>query len=53
MSAVRITLWPPRTYIFNRRIHHVWPGVLLILSDLKDWRVWLRDLLFRDPDTLR
>lgn len=50
-------LWPPLLWIKSHRIHHFWPGLVLILAgypragliiivhDLHDWRVWVKDLL--------
>ena len=57
MSPLKITLRPPRTYVFGHRLHHAWAGLVLIvagvgvvLSDIKDRHVWLVDLLVKHPD---
>lgn len=41
---IRVDLRTRRVWIFNRRIHHFWLGVILIASDWRDWRVWVADL---------
>lgn len=45
-APVRIEMVPsPRVYVFGRRLHHGLVGLALLLSDVHDWRVWVRDLL--------
>jgi hypothetical protein len=44
MSFVDIQLHPPQLRVGGRRIHHAWIGVAILLSDYKDWRVWVSDL---------
>ncbi len=44
MSLIVITFRPPRVTVAGHRIHHAWLGVVIVLSDLKDYRVWLSDL---------
>lgn len=42
---IRVRLLPsPRVWILGRRVHHGLLGLVLLLSDVHDWRVWLRDL---------
>jgi len=48
MSFVRFTVRPTRLYIADRRVHHFWVGLLIALSDYRDWRVWVPDLLRTD-----
>lgn len=43
MPLIVVTLRPARVYVAGRRIHHFWAGLLLILSDIRDWRVWWKD----------
>lgn len=40
---LRIELLPPRVYVLNHRIHHGFLGLVLMLHDRHDWRVWLSD----------
>jgi hypothetical protein len=44
MTALRITIHPPRLWILNHRIHHGLLGLLLLIHDHRDWRHWLSDL---------
>lgn len=43
---IRVTLLPPRCYVFGRHIHHGLIGMLLMLHDRRDWRCWLPDLVW-------
>lgn len=49
---VQIAVHPARCTLFGRRVHHGLVGLILLLSDVHDWRVWLRDLLAH-PNTRR
>lgn len=42
---IRVTLLPPRCYLFGRRVHHGAVGLVLLLSDWHDRRRWLADLV--------
>ena len=42
---IRVQLFPPRCWIFGRRIHHGLIGLLLIVHDRHDARVWIRDFV--------
>ena len=46
-APVRITFRPTRCYVFGRRVHHGPVALLWFLTDIKDWRVWVRDFLKR------
>lgn len=41
---LRVSLAPPRCYVFGRRVHHGLVGLALVAHDVHDWRVWVRDL---------
>lgn len=42
---LRVTFRPVRCYVFGRRVHHGLIGLVLLLHDRHDYRVWLRDLV--------
>lgn len=50
MAAVKVGLSPPRVYIFGHRVHHGLFGIVLVLSDLHDWRKWVHDFVCRNTD---
>jgi hypothetical protein len=45
MRVVRISLFPPRFYLFGRRVHHGLIALVWLLTDWHDRHVWIRDLL--------
>lgn len=40
---IRVTLKPAQVFVGKHRIHHGFIGILLMLHDFRDWRVWIRD----------
>ena len=42
---IRVSLHPPRVTVFGHRVHHGLIGLVLLLHDRHDARVWLRDLI--------
>ncbi len=44
MLRVVVTLRPARVTVAGHRIHHFWVGLAIVISDLRDWRVWISDL---------
>lgn len=46
---LRVRLLPtPRCYLLGRRVHHGLVGLLLVLHDVRDFRVWVRDFFRGD-----
>lgn len=45
MRPLEVTLRPARVYVFGHRIHHGLVGLILLLHDRNDWKVWVKDLV--------
>lgn len=45
LLGIEITFRPTRVYVLGRRVHHGLLGLVLVLLDRHDWRVWVTDFL--------